>query len=134
MERFDKFIDTSWVSKLYSDHAIELNSNFDKAIKESWTQIFVIRPQAFIRVAYLLGKGYIRADICEVCVDPLHRGKGLATSLIKSVRDKYKEVRVAALADNLSVNKLYLSLGFYILGDSVLEDGRKVNLYVRLVN
>lgn len=63
-------------------------------------------------------------EISAVCTDPAHRGKGLATELVRAVghgiRARGETPFLHAAATNTSAIRLYLSLGFELRKESQL--------------
>ncbi len=66
------------------------------------------------------GRGRIRppgwTEISAVCTDPRHRGRGLATPLVRAVaagiRERGDTPFLHAAADNIPAIRLYESIGF----------------------
>ena len=107
------FLSVGWVSGQYPDRLY-------KALKNSSTVFTAWDNDKLVGLVRVLDDSEMLAYVHYVLVDPRYQGKGIASHLIKMVKEKYKDYLYIEVMPEESKNaSFYEKHGFHIMEDGV---------------
>ena len=92
------------------------------AVRGDYKEVYAaIDDGEFIGFVVLQFYGVLRGYIQTICIEPMYRGKGIGTALLKFSEEKilkrFPNVFMCVTSFNLRAQKLYYSLGYEKIGE-----------------